>query len=50
MLNCDMHNDVEKIREASFKKLTDLEEIKTFKCFYPHFKYRSSFLINSDEL
>jgi hypothetical protein len=28
MLNCDMHNDVGKIREVSFKKLTDLKEIK----------------------
>jgi hypothetical protein len=50
MLTCDMHDDVENIRQVLFKRSTDLSEIKRFKYFYPHSKYRSTFLIKSNEL
>jgi hypothetical protein len=50
MLNCDMHNDVGKIRQVLIKRFTDLSEIKKFKCFYSYSKYRNTFLIKSNEL
>jgi hypothetical protein len=50
MLNCDMHDDVGKIRQVLFKRSTDLSEIKKLKCFYPHSKYRNKFLIKPNEL